>query len=87
MCADTAANFTANHGSLPDAISTPMNDKKAKALRQAVRAFASAPFNGKAANDAYLRAGNKAPIKLDQRSPRFVYKQAKKKLARDKHVA
>lgn len=56
-----------------------MNLKKAKALRQAIREFAKAPFNGKAANNAYLRAGDKAPIKLDHTSPRYIYKRAKQR--------
>lgn len=55
-----------------------MNSKKAKALRQAVRAFARAPFNGKAPNDGYLRV-SAGPITLNPRSPRAVYKKAKKR--------
>lgn len=58
-----------------------MNSKKAKALRQAVRAFAKAPFAGRASNDAYLRYSATGPIKLDPKTPRFIYKRAKKNAA------
>lgn len=53
-----------------------MNAKKSKALRQAIREFAKAPFDGKAANDAYLRVGG-GPIRIDPKTPRSIYKRAK----------
>lgn len=55
-----------------------MNSKKAKALRQAIREFAKAPFNGKAANAAYMRPNPKGPITLEKTGPRSIYKRAKK---------
>ncbi len=55
-----------------------MNSKRAKALRQAIREFSRAAFNGKAANDAYLRPDPKGPITLDKQGPRFIYQRAKK---------
>jgi hypothetical protein len=57
-----------------------VNLKKAKALRQAIRAFARAPFKGPAANDAYLRVAD-GPIRVDPKSPRAIYKKAKKRAA------